>query len=147
MGTGTGYEVETQEEDENDDEQDDFGTQLSLNSSTHENGGPTNRKTGTSDQFGVVRTTNKTIDASQQSREFVTIANSANLEVQPGNNRNSGPSNPPIEPETDYEETSRQRGKNRVSISTKLPGTNRVTSTLVTPLVDEGASIEQVWTS
>ena len=31
MGTGTGDEVETQEEEENNDEQDDFGSQLSLN--------------------------------------------------------------------------------------------------------------------
>ena len=88
----------------------------------------------------MVRTKHKTIDASQQSREFMTITNS---EVQPGNNRNTWPSNPPIEPEADYEETSRQRGKTRVSISTKLPGTNRVTSPLVTPLMDEGASMNR----
>ena len=80
LGTGTGDEVETQEEEEDDDEHDDFGSQLSLNSSTHENGAPTNRETGSSDRLGVVKTKNKTIDASQQSREFVTMANS---EVQP----------------------------------------------------------------
>ena len=34
MGTGTGYETVTQEEDEDDDKQDDFGSQVSLNSST-----------------------------------------------------------------------------------------------------------------
>ena len=62
MGTGTGDEFETHKEE---DEQDDFGSQLSLNYSTHENGAPTNRETGSSDQFGVVRTKNKTIDASQ----------------------------------------------------------------------------------
>ena len=132
MGTCTGDEVETQEEEE--DEQDDFGSQLSLNSSTHENGAPTNRETGSSDQFGVVRTINKTIDASQQSREFVTITNS---EVQSGDSSNTGPSKPTMEPEADYEETSRQKGKTRVSTSTKLPGTNRVIPPLVTPLVDK----------
>ena len=36
MGTGTGDEAETQEEEEGDDEQDDFGSQVSLNSSTQE---------------------------------------------------------------------------------------------------------------
>ena len=38
FGTGTGDEVETQEEEEDDDEQDDFESQLSLHSSTHETG-------------------------------------------------------------------------------------------------------------
>ena len=91
-----------------------------------------------------MRTINKTIDGSQQSREFVTLTNS---EVQPGKNRNTGPSKPPAESETDYEETSRQRFKTRVSTSTKLPGTKRVTPPLVTPLVDNGASIEEALTS
>ena len=99
METGAGDEVETQEEEEDDDEQDDFGSQLSLKSST--NGAPTNREIGSSDQFGVVRKINKTIDASQQSREFVTMTSS---EVQPRNYRNTRPSNPPMEPEADYEE-------------------------------------------
>ena len=89
MGTGTGDEVETQEEEEDDDEQDDFGSQLGLNSSTHENGAPTKRETGPSDQFSVVRTINKTIDGSHQSKEFVVMTNS---EVQPGKNRKTGPS-------------------------------------------------------
>ena len=44
MGTGLGEEVETQEEKEDDDEQDYFGSQLSLNSSTQENRAPTNRR-------------------------------------------------------------------------------------------------------
>ena len=56
----TGGEVETQEEEEDNDEQDDFRSQLSLNSSTHENGAPTNRETCSSDRFGVVRTIKKT---------------------------------------------------------------------------------------
>ena len=37
MGTDTGDEVEIQEDEEDDEEQDDFESQLSLNSSTHEN--------------------------------------------------------------------------------------------------------------
>ena len=80
MGTGTVGEVETQEEEEDDDQEDDFGSQLSLNCSTHENGAPTNRENGSSGQFGVFRTINKTIDGSQQSRELVTMTN---LEMQP----------------------------------------------------------------
>ena len=91
----------------------------------------------------MVRTINKNMDVSQESREFVNITNS---EVQPGDSRNTGPSNPPMEPEADYEETSRQRGKTRVSTSTKLPGTKRVTPPLVTPLVDKRASMEEAST-
>ena len=70
-----------------------------------------------------------------------------NSEVQPGKNRSIWSSNPPADPEAEYEETSRQRGKIRISTSTKLPGTNRMTSPLVTPLVDNGASIEEALTS
>ena len=140
MGTDTGDEIETQGEEEDEDEQDDFGSQLSLNSSTHENPAPTNRKTGSSDRFGVVRTINKTIYASQQSREFVIFTNS---EVQPGINRNTGSSKPPMEPEVDYKETSRQRGKTRVSTTTKLSGTNRVKTPLVTPSVEERTQLKR----
>ena len=71
----------------------------------------------------------------------------ANSELQPGDSRNTGTSKPTMEPEADYEETLRHRGKTRVSTSTKLPGTNRVTPPLVTPLVDERASIEEALTS
>ena len=42
----------------------------------------------------------------------------------------------------DNEKTSRQRIKARTSTSTKLLGIDRVTPPLVTPLVDNGASIE-----
>ena len=59
-----------------------------------------------------------------------------NSEMQPNKNRNTGPSNPATNPEEDSEETSRMRGKTRVMTSTKLPGTNKVTPALVTPLVD-----------
>ena len=70
-----------------------------------------------------------------------------NLEVQPGKNRIAEPGNPPADPEADYDETSRQRSKTRVSTSTKLPGTDRGTLPLVTPLVDNGASIEEALTN
>ena len=70
-----------------------------------------------------------------------------NSEVQSGKNRNTGPCDPPADPEVDYEETSRQRSATRVSTSTKLPGTDRVTPTLVTPLVENGASIEEALTN
>ena len=43
--------------------------------------------------------------------------------------------------EADYEGSPRQRGTARVSTSTKLPGTSKGTPPLVTPLVDNGASI------
>ena len=43
----------------------------------------------------------------------------------------------------DNEKTSRQRIKPRISTSTKLPGIDRATQPLVTPLVDNGASIEE----
>ena len=69
MRTGTGERVQTQEEEDDDDEQDDIVSQISLNSSNHENGASTNRETGSSDHFGAVSTINKTIDVSQQSRE------------------------------------------------------------------------------
>ena len=58
-------------------------------------------------------------------------------------NRITGLSNAPADPEVDNEKTSRQRLKARISTSTKLPGINRVTPPLVTPLVDNGASIEE----
>ena len=47
----------------------------------------------------------------------------------------------------DNERTSRQRIKARISTSTKLPGIDRVTPPLVTPLVENGASIEESLTN
>ena len=47
----------------------------------------------------------------------------------------------------DSEKTSRQRIKARISTSTKLPGIDRVTQPLVTPLVENGASIEEALTN
>ena len=64
MGTGTGDEAETQEEEEDDDEKDDFGSQVSLNSSTQEIDAYTDRETGPIDQFGIVRTISKTTNGS-----------------------------------------------------------------------------------
>ena len=46
-------------------------------------------------------------------------------------------------PEVDNEKTSKQRVKARISTSTKLLGTDRVTPPLVTPLVDNGAALEE----
>ena len=69
-----------------------------------------------------------------------------NLEMRTGKNRNTGLCNQPADPEVDHEETSRQRIKTRVSTSTELPGTDRVTPLLVTPLVDNGASLEEALT-
>ena len=56
-------------------------------------------------------------------------------------------SNAPADPEVDNEKTSRQRNKARISTSTKLPGIDRVTPPLVTPLVDNGVSIEEAFTN
>ena len=92
----------------------------------------------------MVGTISKTVNGSNQSGDFVTVTKS---EVLPGKNQNAGPSNPLADPEADYEETSRQRSKTRVSTSTKLPGTDRVTPPLVTPLMDNGASIEEALTN
>ena len=125
MGTGTGDEAETQEEEEDDDEQDDFGSQVNLNS-------------------GVVTTISKTTNGSSQSEDFVIMTNS---EMRTRKNRNTGLCNPPADPEVDREETSRQRINTRVSTSTKLPGTDRVTPPLVTPFVNNGASIEEALTN
>ena len=105
MGTGTGNEAETQEEEDDDDKQDDFGSQVSLNSSTQENDANTNRETGPMDQFGVVRTISKTTG---QSGDFEPMTSS---EMRTGKNRNIGLCKPPADPEVDHEETSRQRIK------------------------------------
>ena len=144
MGTGKGDEADTQAEEEDDVGQDEFGSQVSLNSSTQENGAYTDRETGTMDQFGVVRTISKTIKESGQSRDFVNMTKS---EMRIGQSRNSGLSNAPADSEVDSEKTSRQRIKARISTSTKLPGIVRVTPPLVTPLVENGASIEEALTN
>ena len=144
MGAGTGDEGESQEEEEDDDEQVDFGSRVSLNSSTQENEAYTDKGIGTMDQIDVVRTISKTTNTSGQSGDFVSMTNS---EMRTGESRNTGLSNALADPEMDNEKTSRQRIKARISTSTKLPGIDRVTPPLVTPLVDNGVSIEEALTN
>ena len=140
MGVGTGDEGESQEEEEVDDEQVDFGSRVSLSSSTQENEAYTDRETGTMDKFGLVRTISKDTNTSEQSRDFVSMTNS---ETRTGEYINIRLSNASADPQVDNEKTSRQRIKARISTSTKLPGIDRVTPPLVTPLVENGASIEE----
>ena len=139
MGVGTGTEGESQEEDE-EEEQVDFGSQGSLNSSTQENEAYAERETGTMDKFGVVRSISKEVNTPGQSRGFAIRTNS---EPQSGENRSRGLGNAMANPEVDNEKTSKQRVKARISTSTKLPGTDRVTPPLLTPLVDNGAALEE----
>ena len=87
MGTGTCDEAETQGEEEDDDEQDDFGSQVKLNSSTQETDAYNDRETGFMDQFGVVKTISKTTNGSGHSGDFVIMTNS---EMRTGKNRNTG---------------------------------------------------------
>ena len=140
MGVSTGDECESQEEDEDNDEQVDFGSRVSLNSSTQENEAYTNRETGTMEKFGVVRTKSKDTNTSGQSRDFVSMTNS---ETRTRENRNIELGNASADPEVDNEKTSRQRIKARISTSTKLPGIDRLTPPLVTPIVENGASLEE----
>ena len=140
MGVGTGNEGESQEEEEDKDEQVDFGSQVSLNSSSQENEAFVERETGTKDKFGVVRTISKDANTPGQSRGFESMTN---LETRTGENRNNGLGNASADPEVDNEKTSRQRIKARTSTSTKLPGIDRVTPPLVTPLVENGVALEE----
>ena len=135
MGVGTGNEGESQEKEEDEEEQVDFGSQVNLNSSTH-----VERETGTMDKFGVVRTISREVNTPGQSRGFAIMTYS---EPQTGESGNRGLGNALANPEVDNEKTSRQRVKARISTSTKLPGTDRVTPPLVTPLVDNGAALEE----
>ena len=118
----------------------DFGSQVSLNSSTQENEAYVERETGTMDKFGVVRTISKEVNTPGRSRGFAIMTNS---EPQTGESRNRGLGNILAGPEVDNEKTTRQGVKARISTSTKLPGTDRVTPLLVTPLVDNGAALEE----
>ena len=70
-----------------------------------------------------------------------------NSEPQTGESRNRGLGNALADPEVDNEKTSGQRVKTRISTSTKLPGTDRDTPPLVTPLVDNGAALEEALNS
>ena len=140
MGEGTRNEGESQKEEEDKEEQVEFGSQVSLNSSTQENEAYVERETGTMDKFGVVRTISKEVNTPGQSRGFAIMTNS---EPRTGESRNKGLGNALADPEVDNEKTSRQRVKARFSTSTELPGTDRVTPPLVTPLVDNGAALEE----
>ena len=141
---GAGNEGESQEEEEDNDEHVDSGSQLSLNSSTQENYPYLGEETGNKDKFGVVRTISKEVNTPGQSRGFAIMTNS---EQRSGENRNTGLDDALADPEVDSEKTSRQRIRARISTSTKLPGTERVTPPLVTPLVDNGVALEEVLNS
>ena len=66
-----------------------------------------------------------------------------NSETRTGENRNIGLGNASTVPEVDNEKTSKQRIKAQISISTKLPGIDSVTPPLVTPIVENGVSLEE----
>ena len=85
MGVGTGNEGESQEGEEDKDEQVDFGSEVSLNSSTQENEPYVERETGNMDKFGVVRTISKDVNTPGQSRGFAIMTNSV---PRTGENRN-----------------------------------------------------------
>ena len=118
----------------------DFGSQFGLNSSTQENEAYVGRETGTMDEFGVVRTISKEANTPGQSRDFAIMTNS---ELQAGESRNRELGNALADNEVDDEKTSSQRVKARISTSTNLPGTDRATPPLVTPLVDNGTALEE----
>ena len=88
----------------------------------------------------MVRTISKDANTPGQSRGFASMAKS---ETRTGENRNIGLGNASADPEVDNEKTSRQRIKARISTSTKLPGIDRVTPPLVTPLVEKVALLEE----
>ena len=88
----------------------------------------------------MVRTISKEVNTPGQSRGFAIMTNS---EQRTGENRNTGVGDALADPEVDSEKTSRQRIRARISTSTKLPGTDRVTPPLVTPLVDNGVALEE----
>ena len=129
-----------QEEDQDKREIDGSESQVSLSSSTHENEAPADTENGYSDQFGAVRTINKTMDGLQQSRKFMTMTNS---DMQSGKFRVTGSGTTLGKLEAYYEGPSRQRETARVLPSTKLPVANKVAPPLLIPLVDNGASVEE----
>ena len=69
-----------------------------------------------------------------------------NTDVLSGSTRVTGSGTTAVEMYVDYERTSKQSGRTRVSTSTKLPGTNKVTQPQVTPMVDIGASTDEALT-
>ena len=139
MGGGAGNDGESQEE-EDEEEQGDFGSQVILNGSIQGNEAHVGRKTGTMEKFGVVTTISKEANTPGQSKDFAIRTSS---EPQPGESRTRGLGNASMDPEIDKDKTLKQRVKARISTSTKLPVTDRVTPPLVTPLVDNGAALEE----
>ena len=77
MGAEAGDETNTREEGDDKEEVDDLGSQLSFNSSTHENEMPVKMEGGISDQFGIVRSFNMATNGMQDSSELSTTANSS----------------------------------------------------------------------
>ena len=140
MGGGAGNDGESQEDEEDEEEQGDFGSQVSLNSSIQESEAHVGRETGTMDKFGVVTTISKEANTPGQSKDFAIRTSS---EPQSEESRTRGLGNALMDPELNYEKTLKQRVKARISTSTKLPGTDRVTPPLVTPLMDNGAALEE----
>ena len=140
MGVGTGDEGESRRKKRTIMSKLTLDLVSALISSTQENEAYTDRGTGTMDKFGVVRTISKDTNTSGQSRDFVSMTNS---ETRTGENRNKGLGNASADPEVDNEKTSRQRIKARISTSTKLSGIDRVAPPLVTPIVENGASLEE----
>ena len=92
------------------------------------------------DKFGVVTTISKEANTPGQSEDFAIMTSS---EPQTGESRTRGLGNALADHEIDKEKTSKQRVKARISTSTKLPGTDRVEPPLVTPLVNNGAALEE----
>ena len=88
----------------------------------------------------MVRTISKDTNTSAQSKDFVKMTNS---ETRAWENRNIGLGNASAEPEVADEKLLRQKNKARISTSTKLSGTDKVTPPLVTPLVENGTSLEE----
>ena len=74
--SGHRNEGESQDEEEDEDERVDFGSQVSLSSSTQENEAYVEREAGTMDKFGVVRTISKEVNTPGQSRGFAIMTNS-----------------------------------------------------------------------
>ena len=88
----------------------------------------------------MVTTISKEANTPGQSKDFAIRTSS---EPQPEESRTRGLGNALMDPEINNEKTLKQRVKARISTSTKLPGTDRVTPPLVTPLVDNGAALEE----
>ena len=88
----------------------------------------------------VVTTISKEANTPGQSKDFAIRTSS---EPQPEESRTRGLGNALMDPEINNEKTLKHRVKARISTSTKLPCSNRVTPPLVTPLMDNGAALEE----